>query len=393
MWINRQIADSLATAATQFPAIVLTGARQTGKTSLLRHLWPDASFVSLDLPSNAAQADTDGELFLSRHPEPVLIDEIQYAPNLFRHLKTAIDADRARCGRFIMTGSQKFSLMASLSESLAGRVAVMELDTLSALEIGAAHSVPAEDLLWRGGYPELWNRPQMDAKLFFSSYVATCLERDVRQLMRVGSLRDFERFVRACALRSGQLLNLSELGRDTGISGTTARDWLSVLEASNHVCLLEPFYSNPGVRLIKSPKLYFRDTGLLCFLLGMESPAALASSPLIGAVWETFVLGQLLRAKDAAGSALRVCFWRDAHGREVDFVIEQNARLRLVEAKWTALPGTGRDLNGLRHVLAHLGDRATPEHWLACRTPNEHLLPGTDNVRAINATNFTRWTT
>src|SRR5579864_3375068 len=217
MWIDRRMAAGVLAAARQYPALVVTGGRQTGKTTLLRHLFPDASFASLDLPSAAHQADQQGEEFLAGFQEPVILDEVQYAPGLFRHLKVAIDASRSRRGRFLMTGSQKFSLMTSLSESLAGRCAVLELDTLASVEIRAAFSgetIPVEEILWRGGFPELWRDREVEPRLFYSSFVATYLERDVRLALRVGSLRDFERFLRACALRSGQLLNLADLARD-----------------------------------------------------------------------------------------------------------------------------------------------------------------------------------
>jgi predicted AAA+ superfamily ATPase len=394
MFIDRQLSEQVLSAARQFPALVITGGRQTGKTTLLRHLFPEASFASLDLPSAAYQADERGEEFLRSYPEPVILDEVQYAPGLFRYLKAAIDARRSERGRFLMTGSQKFSLMQSLSESLAGRVAILELDTLASTEIVAAlpeEVILPEEILWRGGFPELWRDREIEPRLFYSSYVATYLERDVRLALRVGSLRDFERFVRACALRSGQLLNLTDLARDVGIAGSTARDWLSVLEASNQVMLLEPYFNNLTRRLIKTPKLYFRDTGLLCFLLGLESPSALASSLLSGAVWETFVLGQILRARAAAGSAAQVFFWRDTHGTEVDFLIEQNARVRLIEAKWAETLSDPRAVKPLLAVRDLLGDRAAVEHWIACRTPHQHTFPGQPGVRLINAVSFDGW--
>lgn len=394
MWIDRRLSGQVLSAARQFPALVVTGGRQTGKTTLLGHLFPNASFASLDLPSAASQADESGEEFLRGYAERVILDEVQYAPGLFRHLKVAIDARRSERGRFLMTGSQKFSLMHALSESLAGRCAVLELDTLASTEILAAfpdETILPEEILWRGGFPELWRDREVEPRLFYSSYTATYLERDVRLALRVGSLRDFERFVRACALRSGRLLNLTELARDVGIAGTTAREWLSVLEASSQVVLLEPYFNNPTRRLIKTPKLYFRDTGLLCFLLGIETPGALASSPLLGPVWETFVLGQILRARAAAGSAGQVFFWRDAQGVEVDFLIEQNSRVRLIEAKAAESLGDPRALKPLLAVRDLFGDRAAPEHWVASRTPHPHAPAGVPGVRLINAVSFDGW--
>jgi predicted AAA+ superfamily ATPase len=324
----------------------------------------------------------------------VLLDEVQYAPALFRHLKVRIDADRHRMGRFLMTGSQKFPLMRALSESLAGRCAVLELDTLSSRELLAAlpsdaHGFP--DRIWRGGFPELYRNPEMPPRDFYSSYVATYLERDVRLALRVGNLRDFERFLRACALRSGQLLNLSELARDVGIAGTTARDWLSVLEASGQVVLLEPWFGNLGKRMIKTPKLYLRDTGLLCFLLGMDSAAAVVRSPFLGAVWETYVLGQILRSRAATGSSAGLFFWRDAHSTEVDFVIEQDGRLRLVEAKWGETVDARKVVAPLRRVAELAGPRAAEEHWVACQTPHSYRLSDAPAIRVINAHRFDEW--
>ena len=393
MWFEREIGIRIRRLAAQFPAVVLTGARQTGKTALLRNLFPTASFVSLDLPSIAHQAESSADEFLGAQPEPLIIDEVQYAPGLFRHLKRSIDSDRHRMGRFLMTGSQKFSLMQSVSESLAGRCAVLELDTLSASEVKKSPgTIPSPiEFLWRGGFPELHRAPDLDPRDFFTSYVATYLERDVRQLLRIASLRDFERFIRACALRGGQLLNLAELARDVAIAGSTARDWLSVLEASGQVVLLEPWFNHAGKRLIKTPKLYFRDTGLMCFLLGIESPTALERSPFLGAAWETFLLGQLLRAKQAAGTAANVYFWRDTQGVEVDFVLEHAGRLRLVEAKWASEISDSRLAAPLLKVDSLLGKKAADEHWILCRTPRSHRLPKEAKVRILNGYEFTDW--
>ncbi len=394
MWIERALSGRILAVSRQFPALVLTGARQTGKTALLGNLFPKAAFVPLDLPSNAEEAEQEPERFLARHPEPLLLDEVQYAPALFRHLKVSIDRDRHRMGRFLMTGSQKFPLMQPLSESLAGRCAILELDTLSSREILDAPE--AEDktlsrILWRGGFPELYRNPDLDTRVFYSSYLATYLERDVRSALRVGSLRDFERFVRSCALRSGQLLNLTDLARDVGVAGATARDWLSVLQASNLIVLLEPYFSNLGKRMIKTPKLYFGDTGLLCFLLGLDSAESMERSMFIGAIWETFVLAQMLRAKSAANSAAAIFFWRDAHGTEVDFVIEHQGRIRLVEAKWVETAPASKTLAPLAKVAQVAGRRAAAEHWIACRTPRSYLISKDPLVRLIDAFRFEGW--
>jgi len=412
VWIERTSSGRLLAAARQFPAVVLTGARQTGKTALLRHVFPNASFIPLDLPSNSEAAEQDPQRFLGGFPEPVILDEVQYAPALLRYLKVRIDADRHRMGRFLMTGSQSFPLMNSVSESLAGRCAVIPLPTLSSAEVLRANKGELEvgDFLFRGGFPELHRDPGVNGLEFFSSYVATYLERDVRSVLRVGSLRDFERFIRACAMRSGGLLNFTDLARDVGIAGTTAKDWLSVLEASGLVVLLEPYFGNVSKRLIRAPKLYLTDTGLMCFLCGVSSPDTLVRSMFIGPVWETFVLGQILRAKAATISPASVYFWRDAHGTEVDFVIAKEGRLRLVEAKWTEnlpkrplpsgapWPGArtskaagGRQLGPLLKVAAEIKGQTADEHWVACRPARSYRVSDEPMVRLIDAFRFEQW--
>src|SRR5579859_1029296 len=318
MWISRDVESRLKRSAKTRPVIVLTGARQTGKTSTFRRLFPDYSFVSLDLPTEAEQAEKEPERFLQRHPPPVIIDEVQYAPGLFRHLKVEVDAHRSRNGQFLLTGSQKFALMKNMSESLAGRADIVELETLSFAEIREVlPTTELETAIVRGGFTELYANPDIDSVAFYNSYLATYLERDVRALANVGSLRDFERFLRACALRSANLLNKADLARDVGIAPSTANHWLSTLEASGQVILLEPWFSNRTKSIVKSPKLYFADTGLLCALLNIRSEETLRQSPAIGAIWETFVFAQLRDRERRAGHAGNIFFWRD-RTREVD---------------------------------------------------------------------------
>lgn len=343
MWIVRDVEERLRRSAKTRPVVVLTGARQTGKTSTLLRLFPDYAFVSLDLPTEAEQAEKEPALFLKRHPPPLMVDEVQYAPGLFRHLKAVVDADRTRNGQFLLTGSQKFTLMKSVSESLAGRADVVELEGLSLTELLAARPQAAlEAVMVRGGFPELYANPDIDSTAYYNSYLATYLERDVRSLANVGSLRDFERFLRACALRSANLLNKADLARDVGIAPSTANQWISTLEASGQVVLLEPWFSNRTKSIVKSPKLYLADSGLLCALLNIRREAELRASPAAGAVWETFVFAQLrARARRQGG---RVNFWRD-RTREVDFLTDKGGRLELFEAKWTEIPDTGDTAN------------------------------------------------
>jgi predicted AAA+ superfamily ATPase len=325
-----------------FPAVVVTGARQTGKTTLIRSLFPSYSYVSLDLPSQADEANFDPQSFLKKNPAPIVIDEVQYAPELFRHIKTAIDANRDQKGQYILTGSQKFTLMKSVSDSLAGRVGLVELETLAADELGDSlarfievHG-PAKALA-RGFFPELWREPNFPSFEYYQSYISTYLERDVRQILNVTSLRDFERFMRACAIRSGQILNKSELAKDIGIHHKTANEWLSVLQASNQVFLLEPFFNNETKRIVKSPKLYFADTGLLCSLLGLREES-IDHYANIGSIWETFLYAEFRKRKANQGLGFSTWFYRDQQGLEVDFVVETAGSIQLFEAKWSQRP-------------------------------------------------------
>jgi predicted AAA+ superfamily ATPase len=385
MWIPRDVEARLQRSARTRPVVVLTGARQTGKTSTLRRLFPHHAFVSLDLPTEAEQAEKEPVAFLRRHPPPVIIDEVQYAPALFRHLKVAVDARRSRSGQFLLTGSQKFTLMAGVSESLAGRADMIELETLSLAEIRAgAPAEPArelDDVIIRGGFPELHANPDIDAAAFYSSYIATYLERDVRSLADVGSLRDFERFLRACALRSANLLNKADLARDVGIAPSTANQWLSVLQASGQVVLLEPWFSNRTKSIVKSPKLYLADTGLLCALLNIRSTDDLGAVPAAGAIWETFVFAQLRHRERRAGRSGSLYFWRD-RTREVDFLTDVGGRLELFEAKWTEV-AEARDGVNLEYVKKVIGPSRIHRATIVCRAPNAYPL--TPDVRVIPA--------
>jgi predicted AAA+ superfamily ATPase len=380
MWIPRYVEARLRRSARTRPVVVLTGARQTGKTSTLRRLFPRHGFVSLDLPTEAEQAEKAPDAFLARHPAPVVIDEVQYAPGLFRHLKMAVERQRGRAGQYLLTGSQKFTLMQGVSESLAGRADIVDLETLSLREIVAARPGAAVDAgIVRGGFPELHANPDIDAVAFYNSYIATYLERDVRSLANVGSLRDFERFLRACALRSSNLLNKADLARDIGIAPSTANHWLSVLEASGQIVLLEPWFSNRTKSIVKSPKLYLADAGLLCALLNIRSEDDLVRSPWAGAVWETFVFAQLRHRERSAGRDRSLFFWRD-RTREVDFLVDAGGQIELFEAKWTELPQAGDGVN-LSFARRALGLPAAAGTQIVCRARN--AFPIADGLHAV----------
>ncbi len=372
MDIYREISATLRDLATATPAIVLTGARQTGKTTALRMAFPEHGYVTLDLPSLAERAERDPEGFLGDHPTPLIVDEVQYAPGLFRHVKAAIDRDRRGYGRFALTGSQKFTLMRDVADSLAGRRVGLDLEGYSLAELRqtvlgaglAREEFPAEVLL-RGGFPELWVNPRLRPTDFFASYVATYLERDVRQLLNVSSLRDFERFIRACAHRNGQMLDRSSLARDVGITGKTADAWLGVLVASNQVFLLEPWFANVGKRLVKSPKLYFADPGLCAWLLGVTR-ATLNGSPYVGALWEAAVYAEIRKTIAYHRLPASVWYYRDDRQLEVDFLLTAGGRGLALEAKSTEHPDA-RDARGLRTFLTHAASRAVAELALEAR--------------------------
>ncbi len=378
MWIARGIQPLIRRMAKQFPALLITGARQTGKTSLLRHLYPSASYLTLDLPANAEAARTAPDELLAAYPPPVIIDEIQYAPSLLRHLKVRIDRDRSP-GRFLLTGSQVFPLMQGVSESLAGRCAVLSLHTFARAELLAAgRSIEESRYLFLGGYPEL--HLSVDPDLWFPAYVATYLERDVRNVLRIADLPEFNRFLRACALRTSQMVNYSDLARDTGIAPNTARKWAGLLETSGVVAMIEPYFGNRTKRLIKAPKLAFLDTGLAAFLAGFRSERELTESALVGAFWESYVFGQILRRAASRAETNPVCYWRTAGGPEVDMVIDRAGALTAIECKWTEHPRPA-DADGLKALEAAEPGRVK-QKMIVCRTKIPFRLP--DGTWVVN---------
>lgn len=377
MWIARKYQETLKDLFGQFPVVVLTGGRQVGKTSLVRKVFPRASYVSLDIPSRAAQAEQDPEAFLSEHPEPLIIDEVQYAPSLFRNLKVRVDSKK-RPGRFLLTGSQHFLLMQGVSESLAGRCGVLNMYNLSAAELGG--KFVEDEYLFKGGYPELYARPEIDPHFWHAAYLATYLERDVRNILNVGSLRDFDRFLRAVAARTAQSLSYANIARDVGVAPNTAKKWISVLEASGQIVLLEPYYKNLGKRLVKSPKLYLADTGLAAFLMGFDNFTSLAKHPAIGALWETHVVMQVVRHFSSRGKRVPLWFWRTAGGEEVDLLIEQGGRYVAVEAKYAEQPGIG-SCKGIEALERMYGEGSVARGLIASRTDHKHPL--TKKVSAV----------
>ncbi len=339
MYYKRDISKRLLALAGAYPALILTGARQTGKTTLLKELFPDHKYLSLDLPSDAEMAENDPERFFSEiGDEQVIIDEAQYAPKMFRYLKIAIDSNRRKYGRFILTGSQKFNLMKEVSDSLAGRCVWLELEGLSSHEISQQHSNYLEldfihKLMVRGSQPELWERLDLEPSDYYRTYLATYLERDVRQIVNVSSLRDFERFIRLLATRNGQILNMSAIAKDVGSTTNTIKQWISVLESSNQIHLLEPYFSNTGKRVIKSPKVYFSDVGMLCYLLGLNQDG-LKNSAFIGQIWESYVCSEFRKAIKNYLDHATLWFYRDQRQREIDLILSRSNKLEFFEIKW-----------------------------------------------------------
>lgn len=377
--ITRTLESVLERAAEEFPVVILTGPRQSGKTTLLQHLFAESyAYVSLEPPDVRAAASEDPRGFLAMYPPPAILDEVQYAPDLLPYIKERVDANRTEHGQYLLTGSQNLLLMQQVTESLAGRAAILRLLPLSQRE---ALGVPdtlfpwesdekrpprrqlAYDLLWerllRGSYPELIADPKKDASLWYASYIQTYLERDVRSLRQVGDLTTFQNFVRAIAVRSGGLLSLSEVSRDIGVAVNTAKAWLSVLEATYQVIILRPYFANVGKRLVKTPKLYFTDVGILCHLAGLKDPQHAASGPMRGAIFETAVLMEIIKTYLHRGKEPRVYFWRTAAGAEVDILVEVNGYLVPIEVKLSATPRPAM-AKGITILQADLGKKVVP---------------------------------
>jgi len=340
-YVTRSIELAVKKAVKQFPAVIVTGPRQSGKTTLLKHLFSKShKYVSLDNPDIRLLANTEPELFLENYPPPVIIDEIQYAPELFSFLKIHIDENRDKKGQFLLTGSQSFPLMANVTESLAGRIAVFTLLSLSIKEqmrtVSNLNLSCLKKMALKGGFPEIALDKQADFKLWFNGYLHTYLERDIRQLRRIGDLTDFQRFLELLAALSGQVLSYSQISNDLGVVVNTVKAWISILEASNQIVLIKPFYKNKGKRIIKSPKVYFLDTGFLCFLNGITREEQVFKGPLAGSLFENIVLGEIIRSFHNKGDVPRIYWWRTSHDQEVDFIIEKEGKILPIEVKTTS---------------------------------------------------------
>jgi uncharacterized protein len=373
-YIPRKLGGVVQKAMRHFPAVVVTGPRRAGKTTLLRKLFPRARYVLLEDPDIQERVRADPRAFLEELPPPVLFDEIQNAPELLSYVRTAIDSRPRRMGQWMFTGSQEAPLMRGVSESMAGRAAIFQLPALSLAET-------AKVSLLYGGFPEVLARPRL-RRLWFSSYLQTYLERDVRAMTSVRDLATFRRFLAVLASRHGQILNKTDLAAPLGVSVPTISEWLNILEATGQVILVPPYFENFGKRLIKSPKIYWSDSGLACHLLGLISPAEIERSPFLAALFEGFVAAEILKSQANSGRRRELYFFRDQQGLEVDFLLPQpNAGVWLIEAKVTktARPHMASALLSLRRALPQRAKRLILVHRKSrLEYPIATLAPGVE---------------
>ena len=360
--IPRQAESALLQLARGYPILAITGPRQSGKTTLARSAFPDQPYVSLEDPDTRAFAEEDPRGFLARYPAGAILDEAQRCPVLFSYLQTRVDTHQ-RMGEFVLTGSQQFGLLSNITQTLAGRVGLIQLLPFALQELLDFHgkaSGSLDDLLWRGLYPPLHDR-NLAPEQWFANYVMTYVERDVRQIIEMQNLSLFQRFLKMCAARCGQLLNMSSLANDCGVSHKTIGAWLSVLEAGYIVFLLRPHHQNFGKRLVKTPKLYFHDTGLAAHLMGIRDSAHLSIHSARGALFENFVISELQKRRYNQGLASNLYFWRNNTGEEVDVLIEHGDKLMPVEIK-SGQTFTSDFLAGLNKWARYAGEKALPAH-------------------------------
>jgi len=397
-YISRSLEPMLKKAVKEFPAIVLTGPRQSGKTTLLKQQFGRKyNYVSMEPPNIRDAASSNPHGFLDLYSPPVIIDEVQNAPILLPYIKELIDERRDVPGQYILTGSQNLLLLERVTETLAGRAAILKLLPLSKREVDGEPEakLPWErkkkpsskgyigNRLWetllRGFYPELIANPGRDYTLWHSSYLQTYLERDVRSLRQIGDLSQFQDFLRALAVRSGQLLNITDIARDLGIAVNTIKAWLSILEATFQIYILRPYFANVGKRLVKSPKIYFTDAGVLCHLLRINKADHIASGPSGGAIMETAVLSEIVKTIIHRGVEPQIYFWRTSLGSEVDIIVDTGEKLIPIEVKLSATPRPGM-ADRIEAFQADLGKKATHGYVVH---PGDIHLPLKPKVTAI----------
>jgi predicted AAA+ superfamily ATPase len=380
-YIPRQLAPVLLDASRHFPAVVVTGPRRAGKTTLLRKLFPNARYVLLEDPDIQGRVRSDPRAFLDELQPPVVFDEIQNTPELLDFARTLIDTKPRRMGQWLFTGSQEVPLMRGITESMAGRAAILQLLPFSLAETAKVN-------LLHGGFPEVLARPEARS-LWFASYLQTYLERDVRAITNVRDLATFRRFLAVLASRHGQVLNKTDLAAPLGVSVPTIGEWLSILEVTGQIILVPPYFENFGKRLIKSPKIYWGDSGLACYLLGVTSSAEFERSPFLGALFEGFVAGEILKSQANQGMRKELYYFRDQQGLEVDFLVPRpNSNLWLIEAKAgkTVRPAMASPLLSLRRALPERSGRLIVVH-----RKSHSQLPTAAIARGVEAVDVERF--
>lgn len=401
MYIARHIEKTIEKSFAAFPAVLITGPRQVGKSTLLLNRFKNIPNVTLDNPLQLLSLRQDSVEFFKLHGSPLILDEVQRAPECFSVLKYMIDSDR-RAGMYILTGSQKYALMKGVSESLAGRIGIIDMLGLSDREIyedpfdrpflptsdylleRRPKMAPSIQNLWerihRGSMPELYSNENMDWEQYYAAYVDTYIERDVKQLGSVGDTLAFIQFMTALASRTGELLNAASLARDVGVDSKTVKRWLSILQASNIIYLLQPFSLNINKRIIKTPKVYFTDTGLVCYLCRWLTPETLANGAMAGSIYETFIVSEILKSYYNAGKEPDLYFFRNTDGQEVDLLFYRDGKLYPIEIKKTSSPNV-KDAKHFGTLSTFFPSLEVSEGGIICNA--EDLLPLGQNLKII----------
>ena len=378
--IKRSLTKKLEYLSTKYPVVSVVGPRQSGKTTLIKNVFKNKPYVSLETPEMLAYAENDPRGFLSEYPKGAILDEVQRSPHLFSYIQGIVD-DINKPGMFILSGSQHFLLLEKITQSLAGRVALLNLLPLSIDElVSSGEKVNSlEEILFKGMYPRLYNS-KINPLDFYPSYIQTYLERDVRSIKNVTSLNSFQKFIKMCAGRSGQLLNLSSLSIDCGVTHNTIKSWISILEASFIIHLLYPHHKNFNKRLVKMPKLYFTDVGLMSSLLEIKNKNQIQNHPLRGNIFETFVVSELLKLRFNKGLRANLYFWRDKVGHEIDCILDKGLNLTPIEIK------SGKTINS--DMFKHI------EYWkkVSGKSKNDsYLIYGGSSNQKRNGVDVLSW--